>query len=134
MSKWINLIIIGAGLFILFISFFMLKKRKFSENNSIIWLIIAFAMIIVGCYPNMIWIVADWFGITYAPILIVSITLIYILIVLFQKTIHVSKLMSQVQELSMEVSILREEVRKLKSKYKEQEGDIFNENSDRGKL
>lgn len=134
MSKWINLIIIGAGLFILFISFFMLKKRKFSENNSIIWLIIAFAMIIVGCYPNMIWIVADWFGITYAPILIVSITLIYILIVLFQKTIHVSKLMSQVQELSMEVSILREEVRKLKSKYKEQEGDIFNENSDRGEL
>lgn len=134
MSKWINLIIIGAGLFILFISFFMLKKRKFSENNSIIWLIIAFAMIIVGCYPNMIWIVADWFGITYAPILIVSITLIYILIVLFQKTIHVSKLMSQVQELSMEVSILREEVRKLKSKDKEQEGDIFNENSDRGEL
>lgn len=134
MSKWINLIIIGAGLFILFISFFMLKKRKFSENNSIIWLIIAFAMIIVGCYPNMIWIVADWFGITYAPILIVSITLIYILIVLFQKTIHVSKLMSQVQELSMEVSILREEVRKLKSKCKEQEGDIFNENSDRGEL
>lgn len=134
MSKWINLIIIGAGLFILFISFFMLKKRKFSENNSIIWLIIAFAMIIVGCYPNMIWIVADWFGITYAPILIVSITLIYILIVLFQKTIHVSKLMSQVQELSMEVSILREEVRKLKSKDKEQEGDIFNESSDSGEL
>lgn len=134
MSKWINLIIIGAGLFILFISFFMLKRRKFSENNSIIWLIIAFAMIIVGCYPDMIWIMADWFGIAYAPILIVSITLVYILMVLFQKTIHISRLMSQVQELSMELAIVREEIRSLKEQKRKQEGDIINENSDSGEL
>lgn len=134
MSIWINLITISAGLFILFISFFMLKGRKFSENNSIVWLIISFALIIVGCYPKMIWYVADYFGIEYAPILIVGVSLIYILIVLFQKTIHISKLMSQVQELSMEMSILREELRKLKESNQKQEGENIDENSDRGEL
>lgn len=96
--------------------FFEMKKKRLSENQSLIWLIGTVGLLILSIFPNILHWVAQLLGISWAPASLIFFFLIVIFFIIFHHTIAISTLENQVTELAMQVTLLKDANKELEKK------------------
>lgn len=96
--------------------FIILKIRKngLNINDSIIWILWAFALLILSFFPQIPMIISDTLGFMSTSNFIFSIFIFFLYILLFIQAIQISKLKEKVNDLIQKLSIQEYENRKEK--------------------
>lgn len=98
------LLIVGA---ILSFSYMIKKIRqaKLKIEHTIFWLVFSVIMILMGVFPQIVYLVSDWIGFQ-SPVNMVFLMIIFILIVkLFLSTLQISQLENKVDSLVQQIAI-----------------------------
>lgn len=94
---------------------FMIKKirnSKMTIEHSVFWIIFSVLLIIMGIFPQVIYIVSGWLGFQ-APINMVYLVIIFILILkIFLNTLQISHLEDKIDSLAQAMAIDKKEEEK----------------------
>lgn len=114
MSILINIATISTGVILIGIILNLLVEKKISESQSILWILIGFLSIVLGLFPKLINIMANKLGIWYAPSLTFLVAYIGLLFIVLRTTVITSVQSNQINELFMEVILVKKENEDLK--------------------
>ena len=92
-----------------------------SESQSVLWMVIGVAAIILGVFPDLIPMIADWLGVWYAPSVLLLFVSIGLLLIVFYNSVVASRHSNELNELALQISLLKEENKELKGKIEEME-------------
>lgn len=106
----VAVIICIAAIFLLFKK---MKQKKISEEQAMFWILGVFGMLVLSCFPQLLRIVANVFGIWWDPATLIFFLMIVIILIIFHHTEAITRLESEVKELAMQVVLLKEENEKL---------------------
>ena len=125
MSIIINILTVLTGFILIGTVFKLIAARKMSEAQSILWILIGITTIVIGIFPQIINILAKKLGIWYAPSLTFLIAYVGLLFIVFRNTVMISIQSNQINELFMQVILLKKENEYLKSDLKtKEEGEL----------
>lgn len=110
MSILINIASIVFGVFIIVVICKNIVKKKINERQALLWILIGVGFIILGMWPSLLQWLAEKTGIWYPPAILFAVAVVGILLVIFHHTVTISILNSRVQELTMQVAILKNEL------------------------
>ena len=113
MSILVNLAAVLTGVVLIVIIFNLMVNKKMSEAQSVLWLLIGLVTIFIGLFPRIINIMADIFGVWYAPSLTFVIAYVGLLFIVLKTTVITSVQSNQINELFMKVVLIKEENEKL---------------------
>lgn len=82
------------------------KKKRFFEKESFLWLIGSLIGVFLAIFPKTIDYISSLVGIYYGPSLLFLVAIIFILYLLFRQTEQVSLLKEQVKHLGQKVVVL----------------------------
>jgi hypothetical protein len=114
MSIIVNLsaILIGIGLIIIVVK--LMVERKIIESEAILWILIGLVLVIMGIIPGIIPIIAEIFGVWYPPTILFAVAIVGLILIVFKNTVTISKQMKEINELSMQISLMNLELKKMK--------------------
>ena len=115
MSYIVNLITIAVGILIFWYVLRLVVNHEMTEAESVLWFIIALVVIILGIFPNIITWVAAKLGIWYAPSVLWMAIAIVLLLIVFRNSIVASEHENEINELSLQVALLKDENEKIKA-------------------
>lgn len=115
MSILINIGTVFTGIALISMIIYLLVNKKISESQSILWLLIGLATIILGLFPRIVNIVADKLGVWYPPTITFFVGYIAILFIVFKNTIIVSIQSNQINELFLELILAKDKIKKLEN-------------------
>jgi len=113
------LVIVGALLFILLIVA-LLRKGAFSLKYSLLWLLTAFLLLVIGVFPQILVAVAHLLGFELASNAIFTILLGFIILILLQQTSVISRQNEKIKTLTQCIALLEKRVRELEEDNDEQ--------------
>jgi hypothetical protein len=114
---------VAAGVMLIYSTLRLLIKRKMTETNSILWFLIGLVTILAGCCPKIVVYLASILRIEYSPALVFTVAILILLLIVFKNTVTISELIDQVQELAIELSVVEEELNRLRKETKMIESD-----------
>lgn len=118
MSIWVNVFTVVSGLvLILYIVNSMVNKRM-TESQSVLWLLIGAAEIILGIFPSIITFIANFLGIWYPPSIMFLIAYIGLLFIVLKNTTTISIQSNEISELYMQIALLNMENERLRKEMK----------------
>lgn len=82
------------------------KKKKFFERESFLWVVGSILALILASSPYIIIRISKIIGIEYAPSLLFLISIIFVLFLSFRQSEQVSLLKEQVKELGQRIVVL----------------------------
>jgi hypothetical protein len=100
----IFIFLFGTVLFIVILE--MVRRKKFREELSLIWLIIGMALILSSFADRFIDPLARKLGISYPPVLVFLIIFFFLVFAILYFSIVVSDLKSKNKELSQKVALM----------------------------
>ena len=103
-SVRIALFIIGISLFIYILE--LVRRRKFREELSLVWLLIGFGLILSSIADLLIDPLAFKLGISYPPALVFILVFFLLLLAFLYFSIVVSDLKSRNKELSQKIALI----------------------------
>lgn len=115
-----SLLIVLVGLWMIFMILNNVYQKKISEKHGILWLFCALLIVIGGIFPNAVIMLANIFGIDYAPAVIFTFAILLLLILVYKDTQKISGLTIRVQELSMQIALLNLENKRIMNELSEQ--------------
>lgn len=118
MSILVNIFTVVTGLVLIFLVFNLIVNKKMTESQSVLWLIIGVVAIILGFFPSIITITADFLGVWYPPTIAFLIAYIGLLFIVLKNTTVISIHSNQISELFMQVALLNLENERLKKEIK----------------
>ena len=98
--------------FIIVAIFFMclviskVKKKRFFEKESFLWVLGSLVVLILALFPKLIIYLSDVIGIEYPPSLLFLVAIVFVLYLLFRQSEQVSLLKEQVKDLGQRVVLL----------------------------
>ena len=116
MYRFIYIFMIIAGAALIYSTMRLLIKRRMTEVNSILWFVIGFVTILAGCCPEIVTSLAAKLYIEYSPAFVFMAAILILLLIVFENTVMISDLTSQVQELAIQLSIMEEEFKRSEEK------------------
>jgi len=111
------------GFFAIIILIVNVKKKKFSEKESLIWALAGLIMILSPFYMDYIDKLAALVGVAYAPSLIFAVAFLFVFFLIFRLTAAVHRLNERVIELIQLNSIYENELRTLREKVEKQDAE-----------
>jgi len=108
----IQLLSIFGALAFMFFIFRLIFKGKLREEYSIIWIICTVLLLVFAFWRNGLDVIASALGIFYAPSLIFLGAIFAIVIFLVHLSVVNSKQHQQIKDLSQEMALLKEQLRK----------------------
>lgn len=118
MSILVNIGSIVTGLILIITIIKLIVDRKMTESQSILWLVIGSAAIILGFFPSIISFIANFLGIWYPPSIAFLIAYIGLVFIVLKNTTAISIQSNQINELFMQIALLNMENEKLKEELK----------------
>ena len=99
---------------ILFIFFILnlVRKDKLDEKYSILWLLFGVVILIVSIFPKTIEKIASWFGVFYAPALMLLFAVVIIGAYIVHITTVITKQNKMIIKLTQELAIFKEKLNK----------------------
>ena len=94
------------------------KKNMLSQDESILWIIGAFFILILSIWPNIVIWLADIVGIAYPPSFLFLITSVFLVVFLFRNSQQISVLIEKNKELIQDTALLEKRIRELEKKGK----------------
>jgi hypothetical protein len=77
------------------------KKKKFSEKESIFWMAIALLMLVISIFPQIVDNITKLVNIVYPPSLLFLIGILFLILVVFRLTENISKLQENLLTLGL---------------------------------
>lgn len=119
MSIVVNLGAVFFGVVLMVIVIKLVMEKRMTEAQSVLWLFMGIVAIILGIVPEVIKIIAAALGIWYAPSILLLIACVVLLMIVFYNSIVISKNTMEIQELALQVALLKDENKELKEKLEE---------------
>ncbi len=110
-----QIFIIAASIILFLITLELIRKKKLKEEYSIIWIIAELALLIFGLFPKILNVISGVFGVYYLTCIFLM-AFLFLLVVLFNFSIILTKLSESNKKLIQEVALLKERNRDEKNK------------------
>lgn len=88
-----------------------LKKKKMAIKYASLWILIILLMFIATIFPNLLFVISDFFGFETTSNMIFLIGFFFLFYICFIQTLSLSKQKQEIVTLIQEISILKEEVK-----------------------
>ena len=111
-----RLFFIFIALIFMWIIISRVKKKKFFEKESFLWVIGSVFALILSVFPGIIGFVSQIVGIQYPPSLLFLLTIIFVLFLLFRQGEQISLLREQVKDLGQRIVVLEKIIEEEKRK------------------
>lgn len=105
-----------AAIILLIIIVLSLKRNSMSIKNSVAWLLLPIAFIVIAIFPGPFADFANWLGFETLANFIFVVIIALLIILCFSLTHTVSRLQSQITTLIQELSIMKEKQNDKKSR------------------
>ncbi len=103
----INVLVIVVAVLIALTVVFFVRRWRLKEQYSLLWLVLAVAMVVPASAPELV----EWFAgrldVIYAPSLLFFFGLAVVAVMLFHYSLEISRLSDQNRELAQELGLLR---------------------------
>ena len=112
MSLGTILIVIFTGILLLFLTLVLLKQGKIPVKFSLLWIMVALVLLLVGFVPNIIVTIATKLGFKPMSNMLLGILMIMLFFMCMALTVIVSGQKIRITLLTQELSILKQKVEK----------------------
>lgn len=109
MGLILKIIAVVIGITMLYVVGQTTKRKKMNEVQSVFWLIGAVGIIVMGLFPGILSWAADFLGVWWPPSILIFFLLVLMLFLLFNHAQEISILRAEINELSMQLSLLKHE-------------------------
>jgi hypothetical protein len=109
MSILLRCFVCLSGIVLLHAVFRKLVNRKLTERQCLFWIMLSFAMILVGIFQKIPIVVADMFGVEYAPSIVFALALLLAINGIYKCFCANAELEQRVNELAVQISLLNQE-------------------------
>ncbi|MAD02230.1 MAG: hypothetical protein CMK65_01195 [Pseudoalteromonas sp.] len=106
----------SVALIFFIVVFILIRRDSILIGAAFRWFVIALMTLILGFYPNLADLIAQYIGISYAPILPITITCLLLLIKALLADIQISKLKLRQNRITQKLAILELEMKDLQEK------------------
>ena len=106
---------VGASLAALLIVLELVRRRRLSEEYSLLWLITALVMLVVGIWRDLLHSLADAVGIEYPPNLLFLLAALFLLFIQLYFSTVITRLTRENKEIAQQVALLRYEIERLRA-------------------
>lgn len=96
-----------------------MKKRHLSESQAMLWIGGTLGLLFLSIFPEILGWVAELLGIWWPPATLIFFCLIVVILIILRHTITISAMEMQIQELAMQITLLKDENQELKAVLKE---------------
>lgn len=127
MSIIINISATLVGMALILIVVRLMIVRKIMESEAVLWILIGLIITVLGIIPGILPIIAKVFGIWYPPAILFAVAITGLVLIVFKSSVTISKQTNEINELSMQLSLLKLEIEKLKRK---PQSDLIKEDGD----
>jgi hypothetical protein len=93
----------------------LIRTRRLQERYALLWLVAAAGVVVFGLWINALEVVADVVGIAYAPSALFLLVAAFLVLVILDLAIVVSRLVTRLHTLAQRHSLLEERVHQLES-------------------
>lgn len=112
MSFSARVLIFLAGLFLFMLILELVRRKKFREELSLVWLLIGVLFTLSSFADLIIDPIARALGISYPPVLVFMIVFFFLVLAILYFSIVVSDLKSKNKELSQKIAIMEYKINK----------------------
>lgn len=88
-----------------------LRKKKMAMKYASVWILIILLMFIVTIFPNLLFVVSDFFGFETTSNMVFLLGFFFLFYMCFIQTLSLSKQKQEIVTLVQEISILKEEIK-----------------------
>lgn len=106
MSPWFRFMVLSAGLTLFLIIFELVRRKRFREELSLAWFIVAFLVMLSAVADLVLDPVAKFIGINYPPALYFAWIIFCLVVTLLYYSAVISDLKSKIKELSQKIALL----------------------------
>jgi hypothetical protein len=99
----------------------LVRRRRLREEYSLLWLAIAFVMLVVSLWRDLLHRLSAEVGIAYPPNLLFLLASLFTLILLLYFSTVITRLTQENKDIAQEVALLRLEIETLRSNYDSQQ-------------
>ena len=103
----INVLIIVVAVLIALTVVFYVRRWRLKEQYSLLWLVLAVAMVVPAAAPGLV----EWFAarldVFYAPSILFFFALAFVAVMLFHYSLEISRLSDQNRTMTQELGLLR---------------------------
>ncbi|OMF36036.1 DUF2304 domain-containing protein [Paenibacillus peoriae] len=110
----LQIILFLGSLFCFIILLNLLRKYRLELKYSMLWIAVMGSSIVLSIFPNMFDIVSEAMGIELPVNALFLLSLVGVLLIMFSLTLEVSKASVKIKELSQELGLIKNEVKRLK--------------------
>lgn len=103
----ISIFVILVAALIAVVVVFYIRKWRLREEYSLLWLMLAGAMLVLASFEGITVWIADRLDVSYAPSILFFIGLAFVATMLFHYSLEISRLSDQSRRLAQELSLLR---------------------------
>ena len=122
---FLQILIIIAGVLILFIDIVLLAKRKLSEPVSIMWGFVAVVFVVAGIVLRP----SGWINyLSMTGLILVCMLMVCVVYAFLVASCHISELMRKQTEMAMQISLLNQELVEIKRYLAEKEKEENKDN------
>lgn len=122
----IQLFLAGLGIFLALFILRKVRKKRFSEKESLLWILSSLIIFILSIFPGIPLKLSGLLGITYGPTLLFLMSIVWIFFILLRKEEQISIVQEKLKELSQNNAIMDEKIRLLESKIKKESNNTAN--------
>lgn len=116
MTPQLQLFMVLGALVLLCITFTLLKRGLMSVKYSLLWLLLAVALVIAAAFPYVIYVLRDILSIEMPVNLVFLLMFCFVLVVLLSLSIAITQLAEKCKRLTQANAILEKRVRDLEEK------------------
>lgn len=112
MAFSVRVFIFLAGMFLFMVILELVRRKKFREELSLVWLLIGVLFILSSFADLIIDPVAKALGINYPPVLVFMVVFFFLVLAILYFSIVVSDLKSKNKELSQKIALMEYKINK----------------------
>ena len=84
----------------------LVRRRKLSEEHSVVWIVCAVALLILSIWRESLHVVAAWLGVFYPPAVLLLVLVFSVFTACLAFSVVISRQGAQIERLAEEVAIL----------------------------
>ena len=97
----------------------MVRRRRLREDYSLLWLATAIVLVVLALWRDSLNAIARLFGIAYPPTALFVIGMGFLLLILLQFSIVITKLARENKQAAQHIALLNQRLRALESQFEE---------------
>lgn len=105
-----------------------MKNRKLTENQAVMWIGGTVGLLLLSLFPSILKRLSGLLGIWWAPASLIFFFLVVIVVIVLRHTMSISLLDNEINELAMQVMLLKERNEELEEKLQAETEDQRAEN------